>query len=88
LAEVRESAAPGLAGQKGVAPAAAVRLLASLLVLALCALLPTGIAAAAQSRPDRALYQEAQRLLATVNASPQRQRKRAEWEKVVMAYRR
>ncbi len=41
-----------------------------------------------EARPDRALYVEAQKTEATLQASPDRQRKKAEWEKVALAYRR
>lgn len=65
-----------------------------------CALVVPALADAARSkprptpaptpdaRPDRAIYREAQRLQATLNASPERQKKKAEWEKAVMAFRR
>ncbi len=63
-----------------------------------CALVLPALADAARSkprpaptpeaRPDRALYQEAKRLLATLNASPERQKKKPEWEKAVLAFRR
>jgi N-acetylmuramoyl-L-alanine amidase len=43
---------------------------------------------AASSRPDRALYEEAKAAHATLKASAKTQVKRAEWEKVVMRYRR
>jgi N-acetylmuramoyl-L-alanine amidase len=43
---------------------------------------------AAPARPDRALYQEAQAALATLRASPKRQARRAEWEKVVLRFRK
>jgi len=63
-----------------------------------CALVLPALADAARSkprptptpeaRPDRALYQEAKGLLATLNASPERQKKKPEWEKAVLAFRR
>jgi N-acetylmuramoyl-L-alanine amidase len=68
-----------------------------LLLGVVCALVVPALADAARkprpvptpdAKPDRAIYQEAQRLQATLNASPERQRKKAEWEKAVMAYRR
>ncbi len=46
------------------------------------------VSSAASSRPDRALYEEAKAAHATLKASPKTRAKRAEWEKVVMRYRR
>jgi N-acetylmuramoyl-L-alanine amidase len=42
----------------------------------------------ADSRPDRALYQEAQAALATLKATPSRLAKRPEWEKVALRFQR
>src|SRR5438445_7921917 len=39
-------------------------------------------------RPDSVLYQEARQALASLKAAPARAAKKAEWEKVVMRYRR
>ncbi len=70
------------------------------LLLVLLCVLPPGLAAAARSRPrpnpaptpdarsDRTLYQEARRLQATLDASPNLQRRKPEWERAVMAFRR
>ena len=44
--------------------------------------------AASEARPDRALYEEAQRALASLNASAARLSRRVEWEKVVARFRR
>jgi len=44
-------------------------------------------APATTTGPDRALYVEAQRALATLKATPARQAKRPEWEKVILRYR-
>ena len=41
-----------------------------------------------EARPDRALYQEAQRALESLNASPAKLSRRVEWEKVVARFRR
>ena len=43
---------------------------------------------AADSRPDRALYQEAQASLAALKGSPARLAQRAEWEKVALRFQR
>jgi N-acetylmuramoyl-L-alanine amidase len=43
-------------------------------------------AAPADARPDRALYVEAQQALATLEASPARQAKRPEWERVALKF--
>jgi N-acetylmuramoyl-L-alanine amidase len=40
------------------------------------------------SHPDRVLYQEAQSAAAALKASPRRQAQRAEWEKLVLRYRK
>jgi N-acetylmuramoyl-L-alanine amidase len=48
----------------------------------------TRTAAAATGRPDAALYQEAQRAQATLQASPKRQAALDEWEQVVLRYRK
>ena len=45
-------------------------------------------AAAASNRPDAALYQEAQAAEARLRASTRRQAKRAEWEAIVLRYRK
>jgi len=45
-------------------------------------------AGAATSQPDRTLYQEARQSLLSLNSSPKLQAHPAEWEKVVMRYRR
>lgn len=44
--------------------------------------------AAADSRPDRVLYQEAQVALSSLKGSPARLAKRAEWEKVALRFQR
>jgi N-acetylmuramoyl-L-alanine amidase len=42
--------------------------------------------AGTEARPDRALYVEAQQALATLKASPARQAKRPEWERVALKF--
>ncbi len=71
------------------------RLAALLLAAALAAPGPAGAAsrrpraaATPDPRPDLALYREAQASLATLKATPARQAKRPEWEKVVLRFRR
>jgi N-acetylmuramoyl-L-alanine amidase len=58
----------------------------------LCALAVAAVAAppavAATQRPDRALFEEAREAQATLKASAKLQAKRAEWEKVVLRFRR
>ena len=49
---------------------------------------PAASSAESAARPDAALYREAQRAHATLTATPKRQAQRAEWEKVVLRYRR
>ena len=68
----------------------------ALLAAALCAIAgslsaepsPPAASRPAGSRPDAALYREAQRAEATLRATRARQRRPPEWEKVVLAYRR
>jgi N-acetylmuramoyl-L-alanine amidase len=43
---------------------------------------------ASSSRPDRTLYRQAQRVEATLRATPKRQARRSEWEAAVLGYRR
>jgi len=67
---------------------------AVVLAAALCALAPVPAPGAApvrktsSSRPDAALYRDAQRTEATLRATPRRQARPPEWEKAVLAYRR
>jgi N-acetylmuramoyl-L-alanine amidase len=61
--------------------------LRALLLLALLLAAPS-LAAPAPARPDAALYREAQRAEATLRATPKRQARREEWERVVVLYRR
>lgn len=49
---------------------------------------PSPDAAESSARPDAALYAEAQRAHATLNATASRQAQRPEWEKVILRYRR
>ncbi len=76
-------------------PPRPIRLLASVCAAALLPALAAArpvravrVATTPSSHPDRALYQEAQAAAAALKASPRRSAQRAEWEKVVLRYRK
>ena len=57
-------------------------------ILAVCLLVLPPAATAASTKPARTLYQQAQSAQARLNKSTKLQSQRAEWEKVVLAYRK
>jgi N-acetylmuramoyl-L-alanine amidase len=77
------------AGRRAVFVAAVVATMVGTLPLeaAAAARKPKAVATP-DPRPDAALYAEAQRALATLKATPARQAKRAEWEQVILRFRR
>ena len=62
--------------------------MAAATILAVCLLVLPPASTAASTKPARTLYQQAQSAQARLNKSTKLQSQRAEWEKVVLAYRK